>query len=534
MERQTALKITEYKGFGGSMFDSIAHAALFRDDEPYQFGVMTSRLFSSTTMMGAVNKRWTYLTIAKGNYYTIPGGKNEYDWSVVGDADIEFRITKKLETSTTPGKGGALFDIALDRNWVKEPVTLKTESDNAPLLEIIGQPEPLGAHSWKYTVKLQDGNPNSYLDPQYLEAGKIMTRGGTRISNEENTKYGTDSYAGMEKLRSVVGQHGDEVKFTDKFIRQEMAAAKKGVSNTGSYEDSDGKRYRDGFGRGKIYQANLKAKGKNDTIQKGFFITKAEERLLERVEMDREIMCEWGRLQVDIDRDSRRVKKSAPGWRQLVRDGQYFPHGGSFTLNQLYDWLHQVFYRRRGFKNRKPYLCGGTGAISYLSTLIAAQASIFQTTEPGFGARKASDPVGVHENEYEWGYQFTSIKLPMGVVARIMYDPIKDDDRYFKEKAPGSYLPLESFQIDILEFGKTEDAAENASGENIFMAVEDNVDYYFSVSNAIDWKRGVIKSGENIYRFGKNLEIYRELSGSIGVWDTGSIGRIEWIPGLEG
>lgn len=534
MDRKTALQVTSYKAFGGSFFDSIAHAALFRDEEPYNFGVMTSRLFSSTTMMGAVNKRWTYLTMAKGNYFVLPGGKNEYEWSVVGDADIEYRVVEKVETSTTPGKGGQLFDIVLDRNWLKEPVVLKTESDNAPLLEIIGQPEPHGSHAWKYTVKIQDGNPNSYIKPEFLEADRIMTRVSTRISNEENTKYGTDSYAGMEKLRSVVGQHGDEVKFTDKFIRMEMAAAGKGVSNKGQYEDSDGTRYRDAFSRGKIYQANLKQKGKNDVIQKGFFITKAEERLLERVEMDRELMCEWGRLQVDIDRDSRRVKKTAPGWRQMVRDGQYFPHGGSFTLNQLYDWLHQVFYRRRGFKNRVPYLCGGTGAITYLSTLIAAQAATIQTLEPGFATRKAGEPIGVHDHEFEWGYQFTAIKLPMGITARIMYDPIKDDDRFFKEKAPGSYLPLESFQIDILEFGKTEDADENASGENIFMAVEDNVDYYFSVSNAIDFKRGVMKSGENVYRFGKNLEIYRELSGSLGVWDTSAIGRIEWIPGYEG
>lgn len=534
MELKNQLKITEYEAFGGGFFDSVSHAAIFRDEQPYQFGVMTSKLFSSTSMMGAVNKRWTYMTIAKGNYYVIPGGKDEYEWSVVGDADIELRITALLTDSATPGKGGEIFEIALDRNWLKEPIVIKTESDNAPLLEILGQAEPLGAYSWKYMVKIQDGNPNSYISPSLLAPDKIVTRVGTRISNEENTKGGTDSYASMEKLRGMVGAYANQVEFTDRFIRMELAAAGRGVSNSGTYEDSDGTRYRDAFSRGKIYQASLKSKGKNDVIQRGFFITKAEERLLERTEMDRELMCEWGRLQVDFDRDSKRVKKTAPGWRQYVREGQYFPHGGTFTIQQLYDWLHQVFYRRRGFKNRKPYLCGGTGAITYLSTLIAAQTAPFQTLEPGFAIRKASDPVGVHDHEYEWGYQFTGIKLPMGVTATIMYDPVKDDDRFFKEKAPGSYLPLESFQIDILDFGKTEDAGENASGENIFMVMEDNLDYYFSVSNAIDFKRGVVKSGENVYRFGKNLTIHREMSGSLGIWDVSAVGRIEWIPGYEG
>ena len=49
--------------------------------------------------------------------------------------------------------------------------------------------------------------------------------------------------------------------------------------------------------------------------------------------------------------------------------------------------------------NRKPMLVGGTGAISYLSTLIAQQASVFQTLEPGFALRDNAEPTGVHKYE---------------------------------------------------------------------------------------------------------------------------------------
>jgi hypothetical protein len=181
--------------------------------------------------------------------------------------------------------------------------------------------------------------------------------------------------------------------------------------------------------------------------------------------------------------------------------------------------------------NRKPMLVGGTGAISYLSTLIAQQASVFQTLEPGFALRDNPEPTGVHKYEKEWGFQFTRIKLPMGIDVTIMYDPSKDDDTLYKEKAPGSYLPLESFQIDILEFGQTENAAENSNGNNICMVMEDNIDYYFSVANAIDFKNGIVKDGSNAYKFGKTLSIYREMSGSLNIWDTSAVGRIEWVPG---
>jgi hypothetical protein len=530
MERTTALKITEYNAHGGSFWDGASHAALFRDDRPYEFGVMTARLFSSVNNLGMTNKRWTYMTMAQKNFFVIPN--NEYHWSVVGDADVEFRVVAQIAADEDQnGKSNQEFEFVLDRNWVKGPVVLKTESDNAPLIELIGEAEPYGSHGWKYRGKVQDGNPNSWIPTELLKPGKIMTRVSTTVATEENTKYGTDQYSQMEKLRGVVGQYANEVKFTDRFIRMELAAAGRGVSNTGTYTDYDGKQYRDAFSRGHIYQASLRNPGTNEKVERGFMITSAEERLLERTEMDRELMCEFGRLQYSTDIDSKRVKKVAPGWRQIVRDGQYMPHNGSFTLQQLYDFMHQIMFRRRRFKNRTPYLCGGTGAITYLSTLIAAQASAFQVLEPGFAVRNNPDPTGVHQYEKEFGFQYTRIRFPQGIDVRIMYDPIKDDDRYFKEKAPGSYLPLESFQIDILEFGKTEDAAENSTGQNITMVVEDNMDYYFSVANAIDFKKGVVRNGENVYRFGKNLEIYRELSGSLAVWDAAAVGRIEWVVG---
>ena len=59
------------------------------------------------------------------------------------------------------------------------------------------------------------------------------------------------------------------------------------------------------------------------------------------------------------------------------------------------------------------------------------------------------------------------------------------------------------------------------------MVMEDMADYYYSVSNAINFKDGIVKDGSNIFKNGKNLEIHRELSGSLAVWDSSSIGRIE-------
>ena len=529
MERLTAVQVSEYQSFGGNFFDSVSHASLFRDDSPYHFGVMTSRLFSSVDNLGLTNKRWMYLTMASGNYEVLPAGKEEYTWGVVGDADIDLRITKKYVTNSDQvGKNNVSFLVGVDRDWYGEPVYLKTEDDNAPLLEIVGRPRPDGPNNFTLELKVQDGNTNTWINPLMLDVGKTLVRASTLIASEENTKYGEDAYASMVNLRSQIGRSADKVEFTDRFIKMELSAAGKSTSNKGTYKDTDGMKYRDAFSRGHIYQASLSQPGQNKEIQKGFFISVAEQRLLERVETDINNICEWGRWQTTLDRDSKRVKRAAPGWRQLVRDGQYFPHGGYFTLEWLVDKLHSVLYRRRRFKNRKPMLVTGTGGFTFISQLIANYAPTPVTVEPGFNVRRNPNPAGVHEFEYEAGFQFTRFKGPMGVDIAIMYDPSKDDGRYYKQKAPGSFLPLESFAIDILDFGETEDSAENTKGTNITMVTEDMSDYYFSVANAIDYK-GIVKDGSNVYNFGKKLEIYREKSGALAIWDIFACGRIEWV-----
>lgn len=528
-DRTTALKLTEYRAFGGNFFDSVSHASFFRTDAPHNFGVMTSRLFSSQDNLGVTNKRWTYLTMAMNNFVTLPAGTNTYRWGVVGDASVDVRITKKFVASGEQvGKGKATWIVGVDRDWFREPVLFKTEDDNAPLVRIIGEPKPDANFGYILELEIQDGNENTFMDDSLFDVGKTLVRYSTMVSNEQNTKYGQDSYANMSELQSQVGNYANKVEFTDRFLKMEMACAKKGTRNTMTYA-MDGKQYNEAFSRGHMYYLDAKDKSKNKMIKKGVFVSIAEQRLLERTELDMNNMMEHGRWETTIDRDSKREMRQAPGWRQLVRDGQYFTHNGAFTLQWLVDKMHKVLYRRRNFKNRKPMLVSGTGGINFISELIAQNAPLPVVQEPGFAVRKTSNPTGVHDHEYSYGFQFTEFMGPMGIKIQVMYDPSKDDGTVYRQQAPGSYLPLESFQIDILDFGDTEDALETANNKsNITCVKEDQADYYFSVANAIQ-KGGIVTSGENVYNFGKELSIYREASGGLAIWDVDTVGRIEWV-----
>lgn len=528
MNNQSQLQISSYRNWGGKFYDSISFSSMFRQDAPFKFGVKAAQLFSSTSNLGLTNKRWQYMTMGQGNYSELPGGTTDYTWEVAGDGVIEYTVTR-LTVSEDPGKNGEEWLIGLDVPYLDFPVVIKGDIDAAPQLRVLGKGASDGEFSWLYPVKVQDGNENTTFPIEALAVGARFVRTSTAISNEQNPSYGMLEFGSTESLGGVVGQFGNEIGFSDKFIRAELEYARGGGVNNNTYKGLDGRNYSEAFSSGYIINGMLRDPGKRNVTGPGMFIGAAERMLIDRTMEDQEMMADFGRLEIGEDPNTRRVLKVAPGWFQLAKDGQYWPHGGSFSLDEMYQFFHQILQGRVNFLKRNPVIVTGSGGMAYLSELIATRASTFQTIEPGFAIRKNPDPTGVHAHEYEFGFQFTKIRFPQGVTVGLLYDPRKDDSRIFREKAPGSHLPKESFNYDIFEFGEIEGAPKWSNGKNVTMVVERGANYFFSVSNAVDWKKGQVKDGSNVFNFSKNASVYHELSGSPQIWDIGACGRIEWV-----
>lgn len=526
MERKTALQTIERKAWGGSYFDSFSHAAMFRKYQPYNFGVVTAQLFSSSLGSQMINKKFTYSTVANKNVFVLPGGTDDYTWSLMADADVDFRFTELLvATSDTPGKGGLPFRVALDRDWLHEPAVIKLEGSNLPLLRVIGHPVQRSVNSWEYEVEVQTGDPNSWIPVEYLQPGKRAIRATSFVSDELNTKYAPDQYGDMFKLQSWCSNYANKAEVTDKFIRTEIACRKDGRNMPGTMSYGvGGKSYNDSaVGTGYVYQQkfNVTNSGTAEKIEAGVFITKIEARLLDRTEMDRELAMEFGQLQKTVDRDSGRVIKIAPGWRQINKDGHYKEHNGSLTLKEIYEYLSNLFITRKTFADREIKLVSGEAGIEFLSRLIKEEAGLGPNIyDANFFMQKRSDPAGYHQNELEYGFQFTKIKMPNGITISIDYDPIKDDRKLFPELAPGTNRTIESYAIDIFDFGVTEQKAAGARDQNMTMVMQDGVESYYTVSNVYDFESGAEKSGANVYGNNKELGCYREMSGSLCVWDV--------------
>jgi len=534
MERKTALQLVERKAFGGSYQDSLSHAAMFRSYKPHNFGMVTSQLFSSKLGEHMINKKFTYMTAAKGNVYYLPGGVDDYQWNLEADGEVDFRITELLVSpSSQPGKGGARFKIALNREWLHEPVLIKTEAANLPLLRIIGHPVQRSANSFEYEVELQTGDLNAWIPVSFLQPDRKIIDASTMTADELNTKYAGDQFGEMFKLQSWVGNFARKCEFSDKFIRTEIACKQQGRSmpkgaNMGY--TSGNKRHYEAIGVGYKYMKDFKTKG-NKIVSKGVYISMIEARLLERIERDREYNMEWGQLQKTEDNDSKRAIKVAPGWRQIVKDGHYKQHNGSLSLSDIYEYLNEIFITRKGFSDRHIKIASGEGGIEFLSRLLAQEANAFTTVDTNFIRSRKDGGLGYNENELVFGAQFTKWVAPNGIVVEMVHDPMKDDRHLFPQKAPGTNRTLESFTFDIFDFGATDQKADDARRpENITCVMQDGVESYYTVSNVYDFQTGAIKDGGNAYSNNKEAGIYRDMSGSLCVWDVSRVGRMEFAP----
>lgn len=533
--RTTALKTVERHAFGGSSFDSFSWSKMFRLYKPYNFGVKAAQLFSSSLGSHLINKKFMYYTVAKNNTYMLPPGVDDYEWFVVADADVDFRASELLMAEdSTPGKGNLPFRFAIDRNWVHEPALLKCEHPNLPLIRIIGYPTQRSVNSFEYEAKLQTSDPNAYIPVDYLRPGRRFIDASTSVADELNQKFAGDQYGEMFKLQSWTGNFARKAEFTDKFIRMEIGAREKGqrMRNNEGYKIGN-KVYKDGgigVGYALKQKFNLTNSGEADVIEAGYWITQMEARLEERLMMDCEMNAEFGQLEKTSDTDTGRTIKVSPGWRQYYREGHFKVHNGTLSLSELYEFISEIFQTRRDFSDRQIKLATGEGGVEYLHRLISKEASQFQYIDTLF-TQKRTDPQGYHENELTFGAQFTKIRLPMGYILEMVYDPIKDDRKLFPTKAPGTNRTLESFAMDIFDFGATDQKAFDAqSPENITYVMQDGVESYYSVSNVYDFYEGAKTDGSNAYSNNKQAGLYREKSGGLCIWDISRCGRLEYQP----
>ena len=149
------------------------------------------------------------------------------------------------------------------------------------------------------------------------------------------------------------------------------------------------------------------------------------------------------------------------------------------------------------------------------------------TLDTHFVQKTTSD---YNSNSLKYGAQFTEFIAPNGIEISIDYDPMKDNRSIYKVLAPGTNSTLESYALDIYDFGVTDMNAARTDSQNMTMVQEDLMEEFYHVNNVVNFETGVISDGSNAFGNSKELGIYRGMSGSLCSWDTERVGRIQFNP----
>lgn len=528
---QTQLyRVASRKDFDVTMGDSKTWASMFRSYTPTHLGMMSANVFARQLNSEVIDKPFLYHSLGQGNYCTLPAGNPNYTWELGEDANTRFMIVDvDPNLGTTPGKNGEKIVFYLDRGGAHEPVVLTTESSQMAGIRILGQPVQEGERRFRYVGVIQDGDPNSFIDPSFLEVGKSLFDAYTSVSAELNYKRAGVTFGSSTVLSGVTGKVARKIEFTDRFIKLEIAARKSGNVPNDTYNFA-GKKYNTAIGAGYVIHEKVSGKvGLKERINQGHFIHMADAILEDRINMDLEMMAVKGRMEKTNDVDTNYEITVAAGWLQKSKDGNYFQNSGSLTIGDLYQKIKVLTNLSNSFSNRTFLIKTGSDGLEWASKTIKDEAGISPFI---FDSNHFIDTTSAQHTDkaLRWGSQFTEIRMPNGYILKFVFDPSKDNPEIYPELNPFTGMPKESSSFDIIDLGETDAAPTTAATKsNMCWVMQPDEEEYFTVSNVYDMYTGSVKNGGNVAVDSKTSSINREKTGSLEFWDISRTMRIEYV-----
>ncbi len=149
---------------GYSNEETIAHLALTHPEEinntlTYTYGMDDDRF------------PLTFLTEGQGSAGVIDITTEQWTWKTMGRSRYNDYIVFFDQTNTTPGKGGAMFEVEFATHWLIEQYGLIAPDGvtQVRIMKDMGE----GPHGgFVYRLKLTSPNPNSYVSLDNLANGK--------------------------------------------------------------------------------------------------------------------------------------------------------------------------------------------------------------------------------------------------------------------------------------------------------------------------------------------------------------------------
>ena len=147
----------------------------------------------------------TFLTEGQGNAGVVDIDTVQWTWKTMGRTKFNDSVLWFNSSNTTPGKGGAMFDVEFATHWLIEQYGLMAPDGKTQvrIMKDLGE----GSHGgFLYRLKITSPNPNLFINPKWLKKGVYWSMTAPTIS-ESYSKGNRSNVMGPGKMRGQLEFH---------------------------------------------------------------------------------------------------------------------------------------------------------------------------------------------------------------------------------------------------------------------------------------------------------------------------------------
>ena len=147
----------------------------------------------------------TFLTEGQGAAGVVDIDTIQWTWKTMGRMKFDDSVLYFSENNTTPGLGGAPFEVEFKTHWLIEQYGLIAPDGHTQvrIMKDLGE----GPHGgFLYRLKLTSPNPNAFVDPENLQVGKYWSMTAPTIP-ESYSKGNRSNSMGPGKMTSQLELH---------------------------------------------------------------------------------------------------------------------------------------------------------------------------------------------------------------------------------------------------------------------------------------------------------------------------------------
>lgn len=374
-----------YDDRGYSNEETIAHLMLSKPEElnntlTYTYGMDDDRF------------PLTFLTEGQGTAGVKDIKTVQWTWKTMGRLKFNDYVIWFNTANTTPGKGGAMFDVEFATHWLIEQYGLIAPDGvtQVRIMKDLGE----GPHGgYLYSLKLTTPDPNIFVDPDNLKVGKYWSMTAPTIS-ESYSKGNRSNVMGPGKMTSQLEFHR---------YSKEIAGNISNVIVTYEFKTKDG-------GTTNLW---INEEMRQHDIQ------------LRIMDEERLWLAEYNRNEngevLLIDPDNGQPIPHTAGMMQICRESNYDTYGEVLTLNKIERTIGDILDKDTDTGSMEVVLMGGKGFMEDFDKAIREEVRANDFATP-LGDKMIED----FEGGLSYGKYFRRYKTVDGHIITVKHLPFLD------------------------------------------------------------------------------------------------------------